>query len=205
MKKKYCINIDQCVVLPTIIPIFWNAILLILFLFMLWAQGSKDMIAFWEARRSGWRLWFYLSGPISLMVSIVVSFIFVVFPVSYVEFGPESMRIHRAFKRDRLVRYEEVFYARLKSKRKKEWLLAHFLLAEACEVNTIEIRKDPPFGSIWLSSSARTYNAIAKHIKAGCSGKKELTEGDDYIAETQWVMKHGSPQNIEWGGHYGKY
>ena len=202
MKKRRCINIDQCVVFPTITPLSWTVILLILFLFMLWAEGSKDMGAFWEARQSGWRLWFYLSGPISLAASVLVSVAFVLFPVSYVELGKESMRIHRAFKKDRIVRYDELFYVRLNPNRRKEWLKAHFLF----EISTIEIRrKGHPMPNFWFSSSGRTYGAIAERFKNASSGKRELMEGDCFVADSQWVRENGSPQNLEWGVYDGRY
>ncbi|MCR5349019.1 MAG: hypothetical protein K6E59_05390 [Bacilli bacterium] len=198
MRKRYCVNADQCVVLPTIVPLFWTAVLLALFLFMLWAEGSKDITAFWEARTSGWRLWFYLSGPISLVISIPISAIFIVFPVSYVELGETSLRVHRAFKKDRSVRYDAILYIRFHPKRGPDWWKVHFVLADGAEFNTIEIRKDYPFPSFWLSASRHAYDAITKKIKSACHGQKELVEGNGFVAESLWITEHGNPQEREW-------
>ncbi len=38
---------------------------------------------------------------------------------------------------------------------------------------------------------------VALLIQGTCAGKKELAETDCFVANSQWVGEHGSPQNIE--------
>lgn len=200
MKKRYCINVDQCIVVPTIGPIMWTIALLLLFLFVLLIEGSKDMAAFIDARSGGWRLWFYLSGPISLVASFLVSVAFILFPVSYIELQEEGARLHKAFKTDQFLRYEDFLYVRLNPKRRKEWAMVYFFLAEGSEVNTVDIRKKPPHGRVWLSCFACVYRALASKVKAAPSPDGEWEERDNFVANVRWIAENGSPDSQEWNG-----
>lgn len=205
MRRRYCINIDQCIVVSMALPLAWVVLLLFIFfltMFVALAKGESD--AFFALLLSPANLWLYLSGPISLAAGAAVGATFVLFPVSYVEVGDKSVRVHRAFNGDRNVRYEEMFYVRFNGSRRR-WAAGIFLSYFGAEHNTIEIRKGYPRRSLWLSSSRHTYDAISAKLRSACAGKRELVEGDRFLADSQWVSEHGDPQSNKWDGHYGRY
>ena len=206
MKRRYCINIDKCIALPMVLPIGWFIFLLGLFLTTFFISFAKrESSLFLESIVSSGAVWLYLSSPISFAFSALVGLCFVCFPVSYVEVGDKSVRVHRAFKKDRVIPYEDLNFVRLSERRRREWIGVLFVVFAGGDLNTIEIRKEYPLPSLWLSASRRAYDAIAEKLKSACIGKKDLVISDSYVAESRWVSEHGNPQNLEWSGHYGRF
>ena len=206
MKKRFCINIDKCIVLPLTFPIFWSIFLLFIFLLTFFISLAKgETVTLFESINNSWAFWFYLSSPISFIIFALISFGFILFPISYVEVCDKYIRIHRAFKKEIIVYYDEIFYVRFKKNRKKDWALVFFALYAGGEINTIEIRKDYPHPHFWFSSSWWAYDLISQKFKNACFGNEDLTEGDSFVAESQWFIENGSPVDIKWDGHYGIY
>lgn len=174
-KKRYCINIGMCITLPLTLPLGWLVFLLCFFLVTFFVSLAKgESVEFFNSILESRLLWLYLSGPISIAAAVLVTVGFIVFPISYVEVESESMRVHRAFKRDRVVKYDEIFFVRLNPKRKKEWASVFFVTCAGGEINTIEVRKKYPFPSFWFSSSRRAYDAISEKLRAALSRKNPL-------------------------------
>ena len=198
MKKRHCINIDQCILIPMAAPIAWFIFLFGLFLVTLFISLAKgEFSTFFDEIANSHFLWLYLSGPISLVVFAIVSIAFIVFPVNYIELGDESVRIHKAFKKDRIIRYDEMIYVRSERVRKLEWAFVFIAAIEGGDIDTIEIRTNRPFPSLWLSASRKTYVAITEKLIAACSNKKEFVESGYYVAESTWLAEHGDPKDAK--------
>lgn len=186
-----------------VVPVFWSILLLGLFLVTFFISVIKGEISsFFNSIKNSSFIWVYLSGPLSLILGVLLCVGFVVFPISYIDVEDKYVRIHRAFKKDSFIKYDEIFYIRFNKIHKYEWAFVFILAIGMCEINTIEIHKDYPYPRLWLSASHRAYNAIAKKLKEVLSNKNTLVEGNCFIAESQWVDKHGSPQNVEWDGYH---
>ena len=199
-KKHYCINIDQCVTIPTVVPFMWTVALTIVFLFRILLSGTKNMDEFWNLILTSWRLWFYLSGPLSLFVSIAIAFLLIAFPVSYVVINDESFLIHRPFKSDQIIHISELEYIRFDPNYKKNWLLCfvNLFVLEGGVNETIEIRRKFPLSSILLSSSLKTYKMLLKIFKRLPNDCGPYVIDNWYIAKKEWVDKYGSPEKQGW-------
>ena len=197
-QKRYCINIDQCIAVPTIGPIIWSVFLLVVYLFAFLINISGNLNVFFETIVNSWMLWVFLSGPISIILSILISLIFIFLPVSYVKIGKSSLVIHRAFKKERTIEYKELLFIRINLLRQKKWPLTHFVLLEGGELNTIEIRtSNKLIPSFWFSSTKRTYVAICKQLKT-CLSEKELSIEEGFVADKMWISQNGSPNDLKW-------
>ena len=118
------------------------------------------------------------------------------FPTNYVEIRKDDVRVHRAFGRDLILRYDEFFYIRLNPNRHKEFALIY--LREI--VRTIEIRKMPSCKKIHFSSFKTTFEAVAKMVRETPLADAEWVVGDYYVANSTWIAERGSPDDQKWYG-----
>ncbi|MBE6127324.1 MAG: hypothetical protein E7182_05060 [Erysipelotrichaceae bacterium] len=193
MKKRYCISVSECIAGPMVVPLMWTVALLFWFLFMLLMEGTKDMASFWAMRRSGWRLWFYLSGPISLVASAFLSGALILFPVNYIELGEETFRIHKAFKKDRIILYENIDYVRLDYHAQRLWPWVLICPTQLGDLTNVEVHINRPYSRLWLSSTKRAFFAISSKLKSVSAGKRELIEGRGFVADAEWTATNGCP------------
>ena len=149
--KRYCINIDQSISYPTLWPLAWTVLFLVIFLLRLLVNGSRNMDTFWVDFLIDGELFWYLSGPILLVLSAIISVFLIVFPVSYVEFHDDFMLVHRAFKEDRIIKYETIQFSRLRPNRRKKcsrFILVYWHMMERLtQWKFAQILLGEPFGS----------------------------------------------------------
>jgi len=199
MKKRYCINVGRCIVLPAIPAIMWSIFLLMILSFTFFGALIKgELSGYFTTVFSGWSLLFFLSGPISLLLSALLSVLLILFPISYVKVDTDSIKVCRALKKRWEVKYDTISYVRLNKRYKTELLLSFVIMCTGCEVNTIEIRSESLSKSFWLSSSRRTYEVIVERLKTVLAGDTCFVERDFYVARPQWIEEFGDPQDNEW-------
>lgn len=168
MKKRYCTNIDKCLAFPLILPVGFLIFLTFIFLItFVVALAKGELTDFFGSIVNSWALWLYLSGPISLAVSILVSACLIIFPICYIDVRGESIRIHNCFKKDIVIRYDEIAYVKFYSKQ-KELALSFFTVIFGDEINTVEICKKMSNTKFMLSSSRRAYETIAREFQNAC-------------------------------------
>lgn len=203
MRKRYCINLDCCVLVPLVPSLGWNAFLLMMVIFALIGAAVRsddpNYLAHWA---SNVPLWMIISSPASIAASLLISAFLVLFPVSYIELGDESLRVHRPFEKDVKVRYGDIKYVRIKPKLAGEWAVSLVAGANGCETITVEIRKSYPCPSVWLSASSRTYREIAGRFKSWAAKETRMAEGANFVARADWAEEHGSPESVEWASSH---